>query len=114
MKSIPKMTTVLGTRVRQLRKEKGWTQAELAEKIDKTTEMICHLENGSASTKLKTLENIAKAFDVEVSSLLKERPELDLSKLSADRLQLFEELEKANDEVIKLITQLIHKMNSKR
>ncbi len=103
---------LLGSRVRQLRKERGWTQAQLAERIDKTTEMICHLENGSASTKLKTLDKLANVFDVKVPDLLKEPSEIDISKLLPAHLKLFNELIEADTETVELITKLIHALRS--
>ena len=72
MENMKKSFNILGKRIRQLRKENKWTQAELAEKIDKTTEMVCHLENGTASTKLKTLETLANVFNVDISDLFQE------------------------------------------
>ena len=64
---------ILGHRVRQERKERGWTQTQLSEMINKTTEMVCHIENGSATTKLKTIDRLAEIFDIEPYKLFKKK-----------------------------------------
>lgn len=58
-------------RIRQLRKERGWSQAELAEKVgyaDKS--MISRIENGKIDLKLPQLEEFAKVFGVPSSELV--------------------------------------------
>lgn len=113
MQNMKESFNILGKRIRQLRKERKWTQAELAEKIDKTTEMVCHLENGTASTKIKTLKIIADVFEVDITELFKEKDDFDMSSISGARLKLFEELEDADEETVELVAQLIHNLNNK-
>lgn len=58
-------------RIRELRKESGWSQAELAEKVgyaDKS--MISRIENGKIDLKLPQLEEFAKVFGVPSSELV--------------------------------------------
>lgn len=58
-------------RIRELRKERGWSQADLAEKVgyaDKS--MISRIENGKIDLKLPQLEEFAKVFGVPSSELV--------------------------------------------
>ena len=60
-----------GKRLRQLRKRKGWTQEELAEKADIAYKHIQRLEGKTPSpVKIDTIEKLAKAFKISCSKLL--------------------------------------------
>lgn len=50
----------IGLRIKLARKQKGWTQAQLADRLDKAVETISHIERGATHTSLQTLEQIAK------------------------------------------------------
>lgn len=50
----------VGLRIKLARKEKGWTQAQLADRLDKAVETISHIERGATHTSLQTLESVAK------------------------------------------------------
>lgn len=56
-------------RIRELRKERGWSQEELANKAGLTQSHISRLESGTHSPSSMTVEKIAKAFDMPPSSL---------------------------------------------
>lgn len=60
---------LLGARIKELRKRKGLTQEQLAEKVDLATRYISLIEVGRSSPSLETIENIANAFDVELKDL---------------------------------------------
>ena len=47
-----------------------WSQAELAEKIGMTRQMVDRLERGQVTPSLRTLEALAEAFGVAPSELL--------------------------------------------
>ena len=59
----------LGEVVQQLRKEKGLSQTELAQKIGKSMRLITYFERGVAGVSLDTLYKIAEALGVSVSEL---------------------------------------------
>ncbi|TKT71406.1 helix-turn-helix transcriptional regulator [Afipia massiliensis] len=54
----------LGRNVRRLRKEKGWTQDELAAKVKLEQTAISLIENNRANPTLSTLEALAAAFKI--------------------------------------------------
>ncbi|MEP1093541.1 MAG: helix-turn-helix transcriptional regulator [Cyclobacteriaceae bacterium] len=60
-----------GARVRDLRKEKGWSQERMAQlcRFDRT--YIGRVERGERNPALKNIEKIAKVFDVPISELMK-------------------------------------------
>jgi len=62
----------LGRRVAQLRKEKGFTQAQLGALIDKDFQSISRLEAGGVNPSCFLIWQLAKALDVEVGRLFPE------------------------------------------
>jgi transcriptional regulator with XRE-family HTH domain len=58
-----------GTRIKELRKLKSLTQADLAELIGKTEDTVSNIERGFAGTGLDTIMSLAESLDVHVSEL---------------------------------------------
>lgn len=61
----------LGRRIRVLRTQRGWTQQQLADTATIGRVHVSELENGRREAGLKTLELLAKCFEMSVSELLK-------------------------------------------
>ena len=63
----------LARRIRQLRKEKGWTQQKLADEADITMRHVQRLEstNKTPAIEIDSIIRISKAFNISASSLLK-------------------------------------------
>lgn len=60
----------LGERVRQLRKDRGWRQIDLAEQAGIHENYISDLEMGRKEICLRTLQTLALAFDMKTAELL--------------------------------------------
>ena len=63
----------MGIRLAKLRRERGWTQEELAVRARLRRETIGRLEAATKKTRrpsLRTLERLAKAFGLPVAELL--------------------------------------------
>lgn len=58
------LAVVFGTNLRHHRKAKHLTQAELAEKVALSTEMISKIERGIASPSFATIEKLSEILDV--------------------------------------------------
>ena len=59
-------------RIRQLRKERGFSQAKLAVMADMDPATLNRLERGTGNPNLKTLERVADALGVGIAELLKD------------------------------------------
>lgn len=59
----------LGKQVRELRKQKGWTQEKLEEKSGVDRTYISDIERGVRNPSLKSLQKLAKALGVSISHL---------------------------------------------
>ena len=67
----------VGKNIRKYRKQKGWTQRQLAEATHYSKQLISNIENNAHQTfSLGTLWKIALVLDVDMSELCKEdKPE---------------------------------------
>lgn len=58
----------IGSRIKELRQLKGYTQAELAELTDLSTNYVGYIERGERTVSLQTLEQLAHTLGVEVGT----------------------------------------------
>ena len=61
----------LGRKIRELRRERGWRQIDLAAHAELSKTHINELEAGKREIGLRALERLAEALDVKVSDLMK-------------------------------------------
>lgn len=60
----------IGEKIREFRKAKGWSQAELAKKIGRLQSQVSEWENGVNEPQLVTLLDIAAKLKVEIGQIL--------------------------------------------
>ena len=60
---------LLGARIKEIRKRRGITQDQLAERVDLATRYISLIEVGRSSPSLEAIENIARVLEVELKEL---------------------------------------------
>lgn len=65
-----------GEKLSLLRKQRGMTQLELAEKLDISRQAVSRWEQGTADPSTENLVNIGKLFDVSVDALVNENVQL--------------------------------------
>ena len=63
---------VLGSNIRKIRKEFGWTQAGLAEKSGISVPFMTQIELGRKSASLEVVQNIAAALNISYKQLFEE------------------------------------------
>ena len=61
----------VGALVTDLRKQKGWSQNEMAERLGFNISTITILETATKSPTLRTLQVVARGFGMEVSALIR-------------------------------------------
>ncbi len=64
-----KLMKAFGRRVAEVRKSRGVTQQELAERINMSVVAIAYIETGKRWARLSTLSKIAKTLKVNISDL---------------------------------------------
>jgi transcriptional regulator with XRE-family HTH domain len=73
---------MIGRRLRELRKAKGWLQQQVAQKLDITVKHYSQLERNKAQPSMALLEKIAELFEVEVWDLYEKPPSKATKQLS--------------------------------
>ena len=61
---------LLGKLIRKLRKQKGLSLRQLAEKVSVSFVNIAHIENGRIATSEEVIKELAKALEYDVDKLL--------------------------------------------
>ncbi len=74
-----------GEFIASLRKEKGWTQRELAEKLNVTDKAVSKWERGVGFPDIKTIEPLAEALGVSILEIMQSEriQEAEIEKESA-------------------------------
>lgn len=60
---------LLGQKIKRMRAKFGYTQEQLAEKMQISTRTLCGIENGENFVKAETLEMFCKIFNITSSEL---------------------------------------------
>lgn len=68
--------TTLGQKIGSLRREKEWTQEELAEKLGVSAQAVSKWENDVSCPDIMLLPEISKLFGVTVDALLGCEPQM--------------------------------------
>ena len=102
-----------GERVKQLRKDKGWTQKALGNKIGVTYAQLNKYEGGSNAPPLDKLQMLASALETSIDYLVTGNLAEGMPIHNTRLIQRFQELENFNPDdqetVIKLIDAMIVK-----
>lgn len=93
--------THIGQRIRLARQSKGWTQEDLAERINKTRPMISHIER-TGSVTFDTLEQIARALGINLADLQNVSSEHILSSSTLDSPE-WKSLVRENELLVELV-----------
>ena len=84
---------MLGDRIRKLRRERDWTQRDLAEKVGVDYKNVSNYEVGRLVPSLKTLQRLADAFGVSIEELNQDHPQEPVLAIEdPELLRLFREL----------------------
>ncbi len=61
---------VIGKRIKQARLKKGFTQEQIAEKLDVSIAFLSRVERGNSHINLRRLDEICNILDVSLGSIL--------------------------------------------
>ena len=71
--------SIFAKRLKQLRKDNGWSQDDLAQRLGITRSAVGNWEQGLREPPYEMLEAIADTFNCEMQYLIGEKPASDLS-----------------------------------
>jgi len=92
----------LGARLRALRQQRGWTQEALGERAGISYKFIGEIERGVGNPTLDSIDQIAKAFGLDIALLLqRDAPEPMYTPLSSDDFAVMREARDTLDSALK-------------
>lgn len=99
--------TLMGQRIKNLRKSVGMTQQELGQKLNVTKVSVCCYEKGTRTPALDTLMDLSNVFNVSLdyfvgndTFVVSEDDSSYGMKMAKEEIQIIEELRKTNNENI--------------
>lgn len=101
---MPELKEFLGAKIRSRRKEKGLSQAKLAEIVDISAKYLGEVERGEGNITVFKLERIADALDVRLGKLL---DNYELPDVGTMRNEIANTLRKADDESVRMIYKIM-------
>lgn len=104
----------LGSKIRALRKERGWTSEYLAEISGCTQSTISEIENNKRSPQYDTLEKIAKALNVALVDILPLEAHIGTAEFTKEEQNLLEMFHKMNPEQRKSLLSFMQSMVEKK
>lgn len=100
----------VGTRIRELRKEKGLTQEALGEKGGFHFSYVGQIERGEKNVALLNLAKIAEALDVDISQLFIQPPTENNEKSQADIQEITYILNQQNSQNIAMAKNVVREI----
>ena len=103
---------VIGSKIQNARREKGYTQDFVAEKIDKSIDIYRSIENGRSVGSVATLLNICNVLEITMDEIFYEL--LDKKEVILDNklYENFQNLDMRDKELVNvMITQMKKKKN---
>ena len=71
----------IGEKIKELRKQKGWTQEELAEKLFVSRTAVSKWESGKGTPNIDSLKDISAIFSVSIDELLSGEELISIAKM---------------------------------
>ncbi len=105
----------IGQNIRQLRKQKGWTQSELAEQLQCTQEVIAYYENGERTPPANKIPLFANILGITIDELYGTKPMKTASKEKNSKLwKKFEQVEHMQPADRKLVFRMIDSLATQK
>jgi|SRR5690554_6909663 transcriptional regulator with XRE-family HTH domain len=92
--------TKIGDKITQLRKQKGWSQTELAKQISASREAIGKYERNEALPSVETAKKIANAFGVTLDFLVDDATTPSLDKETVKRINDIQEMDSTTKTIL--------------
>lgn len=101
------LKTLLGLKIKHYRKQLGWTQEELGEKIGRTQRQVSLIELGSSFPSPEAFTKIANVFSCSIKDLFDFEPIINIENLKCELLNLTEKLSEEKLKTLYLIAKIL-------
>ena len=88
-----KTKILLGRKIRELRKERKWTQEYLSELLDVNPKSILRIESGQTFPTIQNIEKLSEVFEIEISDLFNNKSFADIKDLKQEIFSTIETLD---------------------
>lgn len=88
-----KTKILLGRKIRELRKERKWTQEYLSELLDINPKSVLRIESGQTFPTIQNIEKLSEVFEIEISDLFNNKSFADINELKQEILCTIETLD---------------------
>jgi len=89
----------LGSKITELRKQKGWSQSELARHIEVSREIVGRYERNEAVPSIEVAKRLAEAFEVSLDYMVGNADQ-EVDKATLKRLQEINGLSEENKKLV--------------
>lgn len=93
-------TLNIGTKISTLRKEKNWSQGDLAQQIGASREIIGKYERNENLPSIEMVAKMARAFGVTVDFLIGEGENASYDKETVDRINNIQKMDESTKNVL--------------
>lgn len=100
---------LLGKRIKEIRKQKGFTQEQLAEMIDIETGSLSAIESGRHYPSLPTLEKIANSLNIELKALFDYKHHVSVNVM---KKEIIDNLDKISNDNLTFVHRFIDNFKS--
>lgn len=107
------MNRTVGAKIRHLRKTRGYSQEEVAEKLSISQSAYARIENGESQSWASHIEQLSIIFEVKPKSFLSKHKDDTTTKKQKDKLLLRDSLIVLNEVYQKLIDQYEKRLQEK-
>lgn len=97
----------LGKRIRLLRQQRGWSQEDVAKRLDISIPAFSKIETGITDVNLSRLNQISKLFDMSVVQLLSTTDNDGTDEAKSELTDISKRLQEREAEIIKLQKKVI-------
>lgn len=88
-----KTKILLGRKIRELRKERKWTQEYLSELLDVNPKSVLRIESGQTFPTIQNIEKLSEVFEIEISDLFNNKSFADIKDLKQEIFSTIETLD---------------------
>jgi len=97
----------LGKKIRLLRHQRGWSQEDVAKRLDISIPAFSKIETGITDVNLSRLDQISQLFDLSIVQLLTYNDVDDQKKYNSELDSVVEKLKAREEEVLSLQKKVI-------
>ncbi len=99
--------TIIGKNIRQLRQKNGWSQGEVAKRLEISIPAFSKIETGITDINISRLDQISKLFEVSTLEIISQDGDLDQIANYSEMKALRDRIAEKEEEIVALQKKVI-------